>query len=90
MGISSIMYSAVASEGNSSVFAADRTEIKTIIRYKGNVYTKVVRDKTVIEDSYLVLVKAAAYAIQTSTPYQGRIVPRSIRDFLIKNNVESA
>ena len=64
-----------------------RQEVSTRLHYGGNVYTVTLRDKVVIEDPYLVLVKAAAYAIRTAGLYQGRIVPRSIRDFLIKSNV---
>jgi hypothetical protein len=66
-----------------------RQEVTTKIKYKGNIYTLIMRDKVVIEDPYLVLVKAYAYAVRTNTAYQGRIVPRAIRDFLIKSSVQA-
>ena len=67
-----------------------RKEVTARFKYKGNLYTLVMRDKVIIEDPYMVLVKAGAYATRTGGPYQGRIVPRSVRDFLIKSTVEGA
>lgn len=65
-----------------------RKEVTARFKYKGNLYTLVMRDKILIEDPYMVLVKAMAYATRTGGPYQGRIVPRSVRDFLIKSTVQ--
>lgn len=64
-----------------------RREITTRLRKDGKLYTLVVRDKAVIEDPYLVLVKAALYAQQQDEPYMGRVASRAVRDFLIKSAV---
>jgi len=64
-----------------------RTEnIRRFIK-NGKVYTMVWRDKVTIEDPYLVMVKAAAYAIRMNEPYGARTPRRDFRDFLIKNNL---
>jgi len=47
----------------------------------------VMRDKTTIEDPYTVLVKAAIFAVKEGEPYMGRLIPRSVRDFLIRSSV---
>lgn len=65
-----------------------RTEIPMTIQKFGRLYNFVVRDKIDIEDCYLVLVKAAAFAIRTGEPYSGLPPERSVRDFLIKSNVQ--
>jgi hypothetical protein len=62
-----------------------RTEVTTRFYKDGRMYTMTLRDKIAIEDPYLVLVKAGAFAIQEQEPYAGRLVPRSVRDFLIKS-----
>lgn len=64
-----------------------RTEAKFSIRKNGRIYRFVVRDKVQPEDPYFVLVKAAAFAIQSGEPYSGRTPPRSLKDFLIKSSV---
>jgi hypothetical protein len=64
-----------------------RREVITRLRKDGKIYTLVMRDKAIIEDPYLVQVKAAIYSVQQEEPYMGRIVPRSVRDFLIKSSV---
>lgn len=64
-----------------------RREIITRLLKDGKIYTLVMRDKAIIEDPYLVQVKAAIYSVQQEEPYMGRIVPRSVRDFLIKSSV---
>lgn len=64
-----------------------RTEVTFSFREKGRLYKFVVRDKIIPEDPYLVLVKAAAFAIQQSEPYNGRAPERALKDFLIKNNL---
>ena len=63
-----------------------RTEVSVTVRKDGRLYTMVVRDKIVVEDPYIVMVKATAFAIQEGEPYNARPTPRDIRDFLIKND----
>lgn len=64
-----------------------RQEVTLNIRKDGRLYRFVLRDKIMPEDPYLVMVKAAAFAIQTAEPYNGTPPARSIRDFLIKQGV---
>ena len=64
-----------------------RQEITVNIRKFDRIYRYVLRDKIVPEDSYLVLTKAAAFAIRTGEPYNGRTPTRSLKDFLIKDSV---
>jgi hypothetical protein len=64
-----------------------RQEEEVTIRKDGRFYHFVVRDKIAPEDPYLVMVKAAAFAIQTGEPYNGTPPSRGIRDFLIKQAV---
>lgn len=64
-----------------------RTEVTFSLREKGRIYRFVARDKVFPEDPYLVLVKAAAFAIQQGEPYNGRTPERALKDFLIKSNV---
>lgn len=64
-----------------------RTEAKFSVRKNGRIYRFVARDKIQPEDPYFVLVKAAAFAIQTGEPYSGRTPPRSLKDFLIKSSL---
>jgi hypothetical protein len=52
-------------------------------------YRFTVRDKLAVEDPYIVLMKAVAFAIKHSTPYPGAMPPRKVRDFLIKTSVVS-
>jgi len=65
----------------------ERNEIPISIRKNGRIYRFVLRDTITIEDPYLILVKAAAFAIQQAEPYSGTPPLRSVRDFLIKSNV---
>lgn len=67
--------------------APGRKEIPITLQKDGRLYRFMVRDKIIIEDPYLVLVKAMAFAIGTGEPYSGQIPDRAIRDFLIKSNV---
>jgi len=69
------------------VCSPGRTEVKVTVRKDGRLYNLVMRDKIVVEDPYLVLVKAAAFAVQQNEPYMGRLIPRSVKDFLIKSSV---
>ncbi len=64
-----------------------RREIVARVRKDGKIYTLVIRDKAIIEDPYMVMVKAAIYSVQQQEPYMGRVVSRSVRDFLIKTSV---
>ena len=64
-----------------------RNEVPINIYKDGRLYQFVLRDKIVPEDLYLVLVKAVAFAIQQREPYAGQAPSRSIRDFLVRNNV---
>lgn len=64
-----------------------RTEVVRTFRKNGRLYRVVLRDKIVVEDPYLVMVKAFAFAIQQGEPYMGVPPPRTIRDFLIKSSV---
>lgn len=65
-----------------------RTEIKFTFIKGDRAYDMIVRDTIAPEDPYLGLVQAAGFAIQQREPYMGRLVPRTLRDFLIKNNLE--
>lgn len=64
-----------------------RVEVPFTLRKNGRLYKFMVRDKIVVEDPYLILVKAAAFAIREGEPYPGVPPARSVRDFLIKQNV---
>lgn len=64
-----------------------RQELQITLRSNGRIYKFTARDKIVIEDPFLVLVKAGAFAIREGEPYNGKTMPRSIRDFLIKSSV---
>lgn len=64
-----------------------RTEIPISIRKDGRLYKFVLRDKVIPEDAYLTLVKALAFAVQMNEPYAGQSPERSVKDFMVKNNV---
>jgi hypothetical protein len=64
-----------------------RNEVPISIRKDGRLYRFILRDKVIPEDSYLTLVKAVAFAIQTNEPHSGSSPERSVRDFMVKNNV---
>lgn len=64
-----------------------RQEATVTIRKAGRLYRYVLRDKIVVEDPYLVMVKAAAFAIREGEPYNGKVPPRTIKDFLIKSAI---
>jgi hypothetical protein len=65
-----------------------RQEVAFTIRKYGRLYTFKMRDKLAIEDPYLVMVKAEAFAIQQGEPYAGIPPERPVRDFLIKSNIQ--
>jgi len=64
-----------------------RREVRTIIRKFGRLFTVTAREKIVVDDPYLVSVKAVAFAIRSTTAYAAQSVPRVVRDFLIRDNV---
>lgn len=64
-----------------------RTEIEVVVRKDGRLYRTVIRDKVVVEDPMLVMIKAEAFAIAQGEPFVGRPPPRPLRDFLIKSGV---
>lgn len=66
---------------------AGRTETYKTIRKDGRLYRMVIRDKVIVEDPYLVAVKAQAFGIRTNTEVTMETVPRSVRDALIRSNV---
>lgn len=67
--------------------AAGRQEVRVDFHKDARRYSLVIRDKIVVEDPYIVLVKAAAFAVQQNEPYMGRVTSRAVRDFLIKGSV---
>lgn len=64
-----------------------RQEVKVTVQSGSRSYTMTMHDRIVVEDPYLVLVKAAVFATRQQEPYMGRAIPRSVRDFLIKSSV---
>lgn len=64
-----------------------RQEATITLRKSGRLYTYVLHDQIVVEDPYLMLVKAEAFAIKAGEQYNGTVPPRSVRDYLIKSNV---
>lgn len=68
--------------------APGREEVVVTVRKFGRLYTYKLRDKITIEDPYLMMVKAEAFAIGQGEPYAGRTPERTVRDYLIKSNVE--
>lgn len=64
-----------------------RKEVVVTFKKNGRLYTMTLRDKISVEDPYLTMVKAAAFAIRTSEPYVMQPPPRGVRNFLINSNV---
>jgi len=77
----------VLSVPSSCVVLPCRQEINVSIRKGNRLYNYVVRDKIVPEDPYLMMVKAAAFAIRVGEPYNGTPPTRALKDFLIKDSV---
>jgi len=71
-----------------TICAPGRQEVTVTYRKNGRLYHLTMRDKLVIEDPYIMLVQAAAFALQNGEPYMGRLIPRSVRDFLIKQDIQ--
>jgi len=72
---------------NVSLCQPGRQEQEFTLHQNGMLYRFTVRDKLAVEDPYLVLAKAVAFAVKHSTPYPGAMPPRKVRDFLIKSSV---
>jgi hypothetical protein len=66
-----------------------RQEVTVTIRKFGRLYTFEMRDKVVVEDPYLAMVKAEAFAIKVGEPYAGLPPDRALRDYLIKSNIQT-
>jgi len=64
----------------------DRVEVPVSLRKDGRIYRFVLRDKLVVEDVQLMLMKAAAFAIAQGEPYAGTPPARALRDVLIKQD----
>lgn len=64
-----------------------RKEVEITIRKDGRLYRFIARDKIAPEDPYIVMIKAAAFAIKSGEPYGGTPPSRAIRDQLVKSNV---
>jgi hypothetical protein len=64
-----------------------RQSVTVTIRKFGRLYNFTMTDKTTVEDPYLVLVKAEAFAIAEGEPYAGQVPDRSLRDVLVKSNI---
>lgn len=64
-----------------------RTEVELSIMKDGYLYRFILREQVVPEDSYLVLVKAAAFGIAQRQANNGKSPERSVKDFLIKSTV---
>jgi hypothetical protein len=86
MSAKSLLYAAIPPLSLPALCAPGRQEVKATIMKDGRLYHLTLRDKIIPEDPYLVLVKAAAFAVKLNEPYMGRIVPRDVKDFLIKSN----
>lgn len=69
--------------------ALTRQERRVTVQKHGRLYTFLARDKVAVEDPYLVLVKAEAFALQQGESYQGQAPSRALKDFLLKTNVGS-
>lgn len=67
---------------------AGRQEVQYTVRKYGRLYKFTLRDKIVVEDPYLVMVKAEAFAIAQGEPYAGVPPERAVRDFLLKSNIQ--
>jgi hypothetical protein len=66
-----------------------RQSVVVTIRKFGRLYTFTLNDKVTVEDPFLVLVKAEAFAIKQGEPYVGVTPERPLRDYLIKSNVQT-
>jgi hypothetical protein len=84
----SLLFSAVSPFVIPPGCGPSRTEVVQVLRKNGRLYRVVMRDKIVVEDPYLVMVKATAFALQQGETYPGTPPARGIRDFLVKTNIQ--
>lgn len=54
----------------------------------GTIRTAIVRDKLVVEDPYLKLVRAKIFSIRMNSDFDADLTSRSIKDTLIKQLIE--
>ena len=54
----------------------------------GSIRTIIIRDQLVVEDPYLKLVRAKLSAIQTGNEFAANLTSRTIKDDLIKVNIQ--
>jgi hypothetical protein len=87
MSAKSLLHASDAPLVEPEICKPGRQEVKLTFRKDGRLYHLVVRDKIVVEDPYLMLVKAIGFAVHQREPYMGQLVPRAVKDFLIKSNV---
>lgn len=87
MSAKSILFSGTLPYEEPETCKPGRQEYTVSLKKDGRMYRFVVRDKIVVEDPYLVMVKACAFSISQGEPYSGQTPERSVRDFLIKQNV---
>lgn len=87
MSAKSLLFSPDSPYSDPPGCAPGRIEVPIRVVQGKRIYTAVMRDKVAVEDPYLVLVKAAGFAIRQSEPYAGRVPARSVRDILIKSTV---
>lgn len=87
MSAKSILFSGTLPYEEPETCKPGRQEVFVNLKKDGRMYRFVVRDKIVVEDPYLIMVKASAFAIAQGEPYSGQTPERSVRDFLIKQNV---
>ena len=66
-----------------------RQEVTITLRKFGRLYTFTLRDKLVVEDPYLTMVRAEAFAIRVGEPFAGTPPERDLRDCLIKSNIQT-
>lgn len=85
----SLLFSGTLPFSELAACAPCRQTQSTTFQKNGVVYTLTVNDKISVEDPYLLLVQAGAFAIANQQPYSGTRVPRDVRDYLIKNNLSS-
>jgi len=69
------------------ICSAERTEQRRVFHKGGKRYDFVVRDKICIEDYLMVYIKGILYAVDTGESVTVQVVPKSVKDALIKSNV---
>lgn len=64
---------------------------EVIIRFPladGTIRTAIIRDKIVVEDPYLKLVRAKLHSIKVNSDFAAELTTRKIKDALIKQNIQ--